>query len=256
MRNYKFLFTVFLPLHLLCILLLMNSSFSWHNLLFFLLGYIFIGGLGVAIGLHRWAAHRSFEANFIARKLLIFCSIMSCQGHPIWWAAVHRGYHHRHSDTEKDEHSPVIYGKWHAFLGWIIVHDPKKVNYKYAVDLLKDQSMVITAKYYELIIYTTWIVAGLISLEFLLWFFVLPAIIAFHGEGLVNTFCHSQRGYRNFDTKDNSKNVPILGLMFWGNGWHNNHHYKSSSYDFGKSVSGKKNEFDPCTLLLPLIQKT
>lgn len=256
MKNYKFLITIFLPLHLICIFLLTYVSFSWYNIFLFLLGYIFIGGLGVAIGLHRWAAHRSFQANFFAKKILIFASIMSCQGHPIWWAAVHRGYHHKHSDTDRDEHSPIIHGKWHAFLGWIIKHDPKKINYKYAADLLKDHSMVNTAKYYELIIYTTWIIAAVISLEFLLWFFIIPAIFAFHGEGLVNTFCHSSGGYKNFDTNDNSKNVPLLGLIFWGNGWHNNHHHKSSSYDFGKSVSGKKHEFDPCMIFLPLIKKS
>jgi fatty-acid desaturase len=256
MKNYKYLFTTFFPLHILCLVLIFFADYSLMSMLYFLLGYIFIGGLGVAIGLHRWASHRSLELKSFMEPIVIYASLLSCQGHPIWWAAVHRGYHHRHSDTEKDEHSPMIHGKWHAFLGWIIVHDPKKVNYKYAVDLLKDQSMVITAKYYELIIYITWIVAGLISLEFLLWFFIIPAIFAFHGEGLINTFCHGSGGYKNFDTNDNSKNIPILGLVFWGNGWHNNHHHKSSSFDFGKSVSGKKNEFDPCTVLLPLIRKT
>lgn len=256
MKNYKFLITIFLPLHIICIFLLIYGAFSWYSIFLFLLGYIFIGGLGVAIGLHRWAAHRSFEANFLAKKILLFASIMSCQGHPIWWAAVHRGYHHKYSDTDKDEHSPMIHGKWHAFLGWVLKHDPKKINYKYAADLLKDHSMTGTAKYYELIIYATWAISAAISLEFLLWFFIIPAIFAFHGEGLINTFCHSSGGYKNFNTKDNSKNVPLLGLIFWGNGWHNNHHYKSSSFDFGKSVSGKKWEFDPCTIFLPLIKKS
>jgi fatty-acid desaturase len=47
----------------------------------------------------------------------------------------------------------------------------------------------------------------------------------------------------------------MLGLMFWGNGWHNNHHQMPSSFDFGKSVSGKKWEFDACTLLAHPVKK-
>ena len=116
--------------------------------------------------------------------------------------------------------------------------------------------MAFTAKYYEVIILLSWIILGLIDLNLLYWFAIVPTIVAFHGEGLTNTFCHSDNvGYRNFETKDKSRNVPILGLMFWGNGWHNNHHQMPSSFDFGKSVSGKKWEFDTCTLLSHLIKK-
>lgn len=255
MKNYKFLFTIFFPLHLLLIALPFFTDFAWINILYFLAGYVFIGGLGVGIGLHRWAAHKSFEENKIAKPFLLLASLMSCQGHPIWWSAVHRGYHHRFSDTEKDHHSPIHYGKWHAFLGWIVEHDPSTINYKFSIDLLRDQWMVKTAKYYELIVWSIWIILGLISPEFLLWFAIIPAVVSFHGEGLINAFCHGDAGYTNYDNGDRSRNVPILGYLFWGNGWHNNHHHKASSFDFGKSVSGNNKEFDPCTLLLPLLKK-
>jgi stearoyl-CoA desaturase (delta-9 desaturase) len=115
--------------------------------------------------------------------------------------------------------------------------------------------MTKTAKYYELIVWTFWIILGIVSIDLLLWFAVIPAILAFHGEGIVNAFCHGTAGYANYDNGDRSRNVPILGFIFWGNGWHNNHHRKPSSFDFGKSVSGNKREFDPCRLILPLIKK-
>jgi len=255
MKNYKYLTTIFFPLHLLLISLIFFVDFSLLNLFYFIIGYCFIGGLGVAIGLHRWASHRSINLKSWVEPIVIYASLLSCQGHPIWWAAMHRGYHHRHSDTERDEHSP-IFGKWNSFVGWILNHDPLSVNYKFSVDLLKDKRMLVTAKYYEIILITTWILLAIIDINLLFWFAIAPAVFSFHGEGLINTFCHTDGiGYRNFNTNDKSRNVPALGLIFWGNGWHNNHHEKASSFDFGSSISGKFWEFDPCRLFLPLIKK-
>jgi stearoyl-CoA desaturase (delta-9 desaturase) len=72
----------------------------------------------------------------------------------------------------------------------------------------------------------------------------------------VNLFCHLPgAGYRNFETTDQSVNVPILGYLGWGQGWHNNHHAHASKFDFGRAVSGKKWEYDPCMLFVPFIAK-
>jgi fatty-acid desaturase len=254
MKNYKFILFIFIPFNLLFLIGLWMTSFSYLNLFYFILGYIFIGALGVEIGLHKWASHRSVELNFIAKPIIILASLLACQGHPIWWSAVHRGYHHRNTDTDLDLHTPKK-SKWNSFLGWIIKHEPSSINYKYAVDLLKNPLMTITSKYYEAIVWTIWIVLGIISLDFLIWFLIIPTVLSFYGVGLINTFCHGNGGYRNFNTADNSKNVALLGFLLWGNGWHNNHHYKASSFDFGSSISGKKWEIDPCIFLLPFIKK-
>ena len=253
MKNIKFLLLILFPLHLGLLLFFFLDPNGLHDVLYFLLGYILIGGLGVNVGLHRWASHRSVRLKSFVKPVVIFFSIMSCQGHPIWWATVHRGYHHKNADTEADPHTPK-HGMWHSFLGWIIAHDVKSLNYKYSSDLFKDRLLNRTLGFYEMIIWITWIISGLISLNFLLFFFVVPTIIAFHSEGLVNTFCHSSLGYRNFNTNDNSKNISILGYFAWGNGWHNNHHENPGSFDFGKNISGKKKEFDPCTIFLPFIK--
>jgi stearoyl-CoA desaturase (delta-9 desaturase) len=173
----------------------------------------------------------------------------------MWWAAVHRGYHHRYSDKDGDQHSPV-HGKWHAFNGWIHTTDHSKTSLRSVVDLGRIPMIAKTHKYYELIIYATWIIAGCISLDLLFWGFVIPAIVALHIDNAVNLFCHLPgAGYRNFETTDQSVNVPILGYLGWGQGWHNNHHAHASRFDFGRAVSGKKWEYDPCMLFVPLIAK-
>lgn len=253
MKNYKYILSTLLPLHIIFFILIPYIDLSALTLFYFLLGYIFIGGLGVEIGLHRWASHRAVEVNKVAKPIIIYASLLSCQGHPIWWAAVHRGLHHKHSDTVKDSHSPVS-GKWHAFIGWILTHNTKSINYKFSVDLLRDKLMTFTSKYYEIIIILTWIILGSISLNFLFWFAIVPTLIAFYSVNTINLLCHLNLGYRNYSTNDNSKNIALLGYFCWGNGWHNNHHHQASSYDFGKGVSNNWWEFDPCTLLLPFIK--
>jgi fatty-acid desaturase len=110
------------------------------------------------------------------------------------------------------------------------------------------------AKHYIEIIALTYLVIFFISPSLLLFGFMIPAAVSLYQESNVNVFCHSPGfGYRNFDTKDQSRNVPFLAWITWGQGWHNNHHEKGSSYDFGTTVSGNPKEFDLSLLLLPLV---
>jgi hypothetical protein len=40
-------------------------------------------------------------------------------------------------------------------------------------------------------------------------------------------------GYRNYETRDDSRNNPIIGLLAGGEGWHNNHHADPTSARHG-----------------------
>jgi fatty-acid desaturase len=248
---YKFLY----PVHILSwvgFAVVLYAGLEWFHLFYFITGWILIEGLGTAITLHRYISHRAFEPKQILKPILLWLSCLSLQGSPVGWAAVHRGSHHRYADTDKDAHSPVK-GRWYSWHAWL--HDwHEYFNPKYAVDLLRDKQISFFSKNYEKIILLTYLIVGLISWELLLFGFMLPACIGLYQESNINVFCHSGNlGYRNFDTRDNSRNIPILGWATWGQGWHNNHHQQPSSYDFGTSVSGNLKELDPCMVFLPLI---
>ena len=257
MKEFKNIFLVkFLyPIHFLSWLgffATLYIGFGWIYLLYFFIGWIFIEGLGTAITLHRYISHKSFEPKKWIKPFLLWLSCLSLQGSPIGWAAVHRGSHHRHTDTDKDAHSPIK-GKWYAWHSWLYDwHD--YFNPKYAVDLLRDKQICWFTKNYEKIILGTYIVVGVISWEILLFGFMIPACIGLYQESNINVFCHDGKtGYRNFEINDNSRNIPILAFITWGQGWHNNHHHQSSSYDFGTAISKKAHEYDPCMLFLPFI---
>lgn len=248
----KFLYPVHLTAWIGFLYFLFAGKLELLHLVYFLVGWVLLEGLGTAIVLHRYISHRAFEAKPILRPFLLWTACMSLQGSPMGWAAVHRGSHHRYPDTEQDAHSPIK-GKWYSWHMWL--HDWNKYfNAKYVTDLLRDPMQVWFAKNYEKIILISYVIVGLISIELLLFGFMIPAAIGLYQESNINVFCHSGNlGYRNFETNDNSRNVPFLAFMTWGQGWHNNHHYKPSSYDFGTSVSGNISEYDPSLLLLKFI---
>jgi stearoyl-CoA desaturase (delta-9 desaturase) len=227
-------------------------GFTFANFISLIIGWICIEGIGVAVVLHRYVSHRAFEERPGLKPILLWISCLSLQGSPLGWAAIHRGSHHRYSDTEKDAHTPSK-GKFYSWHLWL--HDwDKYFNPKYVIDLVKDPMHMWFAKNYVRIILVTYIIIALIDWQILFWTFMVPAVISLYQESNINVFCHSSGyGYRNFETKDNSRNFPLLAWITWGQGWHNNHHHKASSYDFGTTVSGKSSEFDMSLLLLPLV---
>ena len=252
-----FLHYVLYPVHTLAWLGVLSFifyfDFTWINFLELLIGWIIIEGLGVAVILHRYVSHKAVELRPGLKPIMLWISCLALQGSPLGWAAVHRGSHHRYSDTEKDAHTPSK-GKWYAWHAWL--HDwDKYFNAKYALDLVKDPMYIWFAKNYNWVILGTYIIVGLISWQLLLFGFMIPAALSLYQESNINVFCHTANGfgYRNFETKDNSRNIPFLAWITWGQGWHNNHHQKASAYDFGTTISGKQSEWDMSLIFLPLI---
>lgn len=252
----SFLYYILWPTHLIVwfgtALYLYFFDFTLVNFLQVLVGWIIIEGLGVAVILHRYVSHKAIELRPGLKPIMLWIACLSLQGSPLGWAAVHRGSHHRYADTDKDAHTPRK-GKLYAWHTWLLDWD-QYFNTKYAIDLIRDPMYVWIAKNYNYIILVTYIIVGMFSWQLLLFGFMIPAAISLYMESNINVFCHTPGcGYRNFDTKDDSQNIPLLALITWGQGWHNNHHAKASSYDFGTSISGNKKEWDPSLIFLPLI---
>jgi stearoyl-CoA desaturase (delta-9 desaturase) len=52
---------------------------------------------------------------------------------------------------------------------------------------------------------------------------LVRVFLTHHVTWSVNSICHTF-GRRDFDTRDQSRNQWIVGLLAMGEGWHNNHH--------------------------------
>lgn len=248
LRNLHF-WRVWLPPHALAIagLWWCGSITVWLVALAF---YVLISGLGVAVGLHRFFSHKAFETSRFWSQVMLFCGVLAAHGNPLFWVALHRGLHHRYADKERDPHSP-LHGVLHAYQGYAFTIDASKVPLRAAADFLRHPEWQWSVKHYHAVLWTAWLVAGLIS-PVVLTALAMAQVWAIHQEALVNVLGHTRRGaYRNHDTDDMSVNRPLLGLFTWGQALHNNHHADPSRYNFGERWF----EFDPCRLWVAVIRR-
>ncbi len=204
---------------LLAIRLLWMRAVNWTDLAL-LAGMYIVSMFGVTIGYHRMLAHRSFRPHPVVKAILLILGSMSAEGPAIDWAATHVK-HHAQSDRPGDPHSPVD-GFFHAHLGWLFdgLADPNV----YCRYLVKDRIVVFIS-------YTFWLWWGLsLFVPFLIggwsgliWGGLVRLFLVQHVTFSVNSVCHLF-GRREFETNDQSHNEWIVGLLAFGEGWHNNHH--------------------------------
>ena len=152
----------------------------------------------------------------------------------IVWVANHRK-HHRFSDQEGDPHTPREGGFW-SHMTWLFPKhsaDEIKAHCKrWAPDLLNDAGAVFFHKTFLLwhfliggaLLASGWLIDGPdTGVSWLLWGLAVRMVIVFHVTWFVNSATHIW-GYRNYETTDDSRNLWWVGLLAFGEGWHNNHH--------------------------------
>lgn len=200
---------------------------SWNRYVFprdlLLLGLIFsVTNVGIGIGYHRMLTHTGFGAQSWLRGLLIILGCMAWEGAPVMWASTHIK-HHAHSDEEHDPHTP-LHGFWHAHVGWIFDRKNFADVKLYAPHLLEDRTVMMVDRF-------SWVWMTLaLAIPFalggwtgLLWGGVVRIFLTTHITWCVNSVCHTF-GKRAFETTDESRNEWVIGLLAFGEGWHNNHH--------------------------------
>jgi stearoyl-CoA desaturase (delta-9 desaturase) len=179
-------------------------------------------GLGITVGYHRFATHKSFRTNPVVEFVLLAFGSMAVEGSVIGWTATH-WKHHRLADKPGDPHSPVE-GLFHAHIGWMFDSDRQGDPRRDARHLLADP----VARWADRTM-LLWLALGFIvpfmidGWRGLIWGGLVRVFLTHHVTWSVNSVCH-QFGRRTFDTPDVSKNQWIVGVFGLGEGWHNNHH--------------------------------
>jgi len=195
--------------------------------------WVLVSGLGISVGYHRLLSHRSFETRLSIKRLLSYLGCLAGQESPFFWTAVHRGLHHPYSDTQKDPHSP-IHGFFWSIIGWQIFFKRSDFNGKIARDILTDPFLRLLTKHYYKVYWGSIIVFFMISWEFTIAAIIPALFVCLYQENVINSICHKKVfGYRNFNINDESVNNIALGLLCWGQGFHNNHHKYPNRFDFG-----------------------
>ena len=209
----------------------------WHisvaALVTFLVLHFVTSCLGITLCYHRMLTHGSFKVPRPVKYFFTFCGMMSAEGSPVFWVATHRK-HHALSDQEGDPHSPRDGFMW-SHLFWM---QPKRTNEeidgmvkRWAPDIWKDPFQRFFHNNYGIILFSSivpfylvgeYLLDG-IGLSMVLWGFCMRMVVVYHGTWFVNSATHVW-GYRTYETRDDSKNLWWVGLLAYGEGWHNNHH--------------------------------
>jgi stearoyl-CoA desaturase (delta-9 desaturase) len=214
-------------------------GFGWADL-GLLLGMYVLTGLGITLGFHRLFVHRSFETYTWVNAVLGVMGSMALQGPLLQWVGLHRR-HHQHSDTPNDPHTPhhhgqgalgVLKGFWHSHIGWLFAPDPPGLD-RYYKDLDASPTLRTVSALFVL-----WgalgliipaILGGLITMSWigvvtgLIWGGLVRVFLVHHMTWSVNSACHLW-GWRPFKSEDESRNNFLVGVLAFGEGWHNTHH--------------------------------
>jgi stearoyl-CoA desaturase (Delta-9 desaturase) len=226
-----------------------------------------VTGLGLTVGYHRLFTHRAFSAGVMTSCILIIMGSMAGRGPMLSWVAMHRR-HHELSDHEGDLHSPNLHGTslfrrlsgfLHAHLTWMIEHDYPNVAH-YVPDLMAERTLVAVNRHYY-----AWVLLGLVIpaaigglatgswwgvLTGLLWGGIVRMFVVEQSMSAINSVMHVFGSRPFFTRDDNSRNLGVMALLVWGEGWHNNHHAFPYSAAFGLRWF----QFDPGFMLIRLLE--
>lgn len=230
------------------------SFLPWWGYVVVLLAMTQLTIFSVTIYLHRCQAHRALDLHPIVSHIFRFWLWMSTGMVTKEWAAIHRK-HHAKVETDEDPHSPVAKGiKKVFFEGAELYRAEAKVQ-----ETMARYGQGTPDDWMERNVYSKHSAKGILLMFIIdVVLFGIPGIsmwalqmawIPFWAAGVVNGIGH-YFGYRNFESKDASRNIFPIGFFIGGEELHNNHHAYATSAKF----SAKWWEFDMGWLVIRALE--
>ncbi len=182
-------------------------------------------GIGTGVGYHRLETHKSFKTKPSIEGLLLILGAVGLPTGPIDFCVGHYA-HHVYADQDGDPHSPRD-GFFHAHIGHVLKASPKDLQGKFGQRLLNDKLVKFVDEtkfvWFGLGLLIPYLIAGWPGL---VWGGFARVACHNHITFSVNSVCHTF-GNRPFNTLDDSRNNWLIGVLSFGEGFHNNHHAKA-----------------------------
>jgi len=217
----------FIFLHLGALLAVFPFAFSWSAVFLMLFMHWLTASIGICLGFHRYLTHRGMDLPKWLAYTVVFIGSLACENGPIKWVAQHR-MHHAGSDTEDDPHNAKN-SLWWAHLGWMVhthpVFDNDENIKRYSKDFADDKFYQFLDNHFVKIQFALgFLFFAIGGLPWVVWGIFLRLVLVYHSTWFVNSAAHAF-GYVTFPLKDDlSTNCWWVGLVAYGEGWHNNHH--------------------------------
>lgn len=226
----------------------------WWGYVVVLLALTQITILSVTLYLHRCQAHRALEMHPIASHFFRFWLWLTTGMVTKEWAAIHRK-HHAKVETNDDPHSPIAKGIKQVFFEGAELYRMESKNQ----ETLERYGEGTPDDWIERNLYSgrsVWGIVVMLVIDLILFgtmgltiWALQMAWIPLFAAGVINGIGHYW-GYRNFEVKDNSRNVIPIGFFLGGEELHNNHHAYATSAKF----SAKWWEVDMGWYVIKLLQ--
>jgi len=198
-----------------------------------------LNGMSITAGYHRLWAHRTYEAHWTVRFVLMFFGTMAVQNSILVWASGHRT-HHRHVDDPENDPYSIKRGFWFAHMGWMVrKFESGKEDFSNAPDLLKDPMVMFQHKHYTalalginfgftallgLALGDVWGVMLMGGLFRLVW--------SHQTTFFINSLAHMW-GRRPYTDENTARDNDLLAVFTYGEGYHNYHHIFQYDYRNG-----------------------
>jgi stearoyl-CoA desaturase (delta-9 desaturase) len=198
----------------------------------------------VTLFLHRAQTHRGVTFSKLVEVPMRFWLWLSTSIVTKEWVAVHRK-HHAFADRDGDPHSPVLEGLRNIILkGAFYYRNTVKIP-----EILEKYGKGTPSDWLERVVLSRrpWIgIIVMLGIDiYLFGFYAGPLVwaaqmlwIPFWAAGIINGVGHAL-GYRNYDVKDESRNILPIAIWLGGEELHNNHHadphsakFKAKWYEF------------------------
>ena len=232
-------------------------GFDWFHFGMFFVMFI-LTGFSITAGYHRFFAHKTFEARWPLRLMVLIFGAAAFENSVLEWTSDHRR-HHKHVDHDDDPYN-ISKGFFHAHMGWILF----KLNAEPPLDNVPDLQSDALVRWQHRYVHVLAVLVG----------FVLPTVAGFLYDGwvgalgglliggvarvvatqhttfFINSACHCM-GRQPYSKRCSARDSFFLALFTLGEGYHNYHH--EFQYDYRNGV--KPWQWDPTKWLIWVLSK-
>jgi stearoyl-CoA desaturase (delta-9 desaturase) len=201
---------------------------------------LYANGLAITTGYHRLWSHKTYDAHWSVRLVLMLFGSMALQNSVLHWAANHRSHHQFVDDNDRDPYSAGR-GLWFSHIGWMLRSYPSgEAEFGTVRDLQKDPIVAFQHRHYLKIalglkvglpLALGWLHGDLWGVFLLAG--VLRLVVSHHFTFLINSAAHAF-GRQPYSDEHSARDNGWLAFLTYGEGYHNFHH--QFAHDFRNGI--------------------
>ncbi len=185
--------------------------------------------IGHSAGMHRMMIHRSFECHPLIEKGLVYIGVLVGMAGPYGIIKTHdirdwaqRQTHCHAFFSHKENYFKDVW--WQLTSQFVFAHPPKfNVEKKYSENNFY-QWLEKTWRFHQFALAFILYIAG--GWPFVVWGVFVRVSVSIVGHWTITYFCHNPGPgkWRVKNAAVQASNIPGLGILTYGECWHNNHH--------------------------------